>query len=118
MYTLRYITRKVAFSIMCMGWLVGVAIGLVPVLWNNWATADECEFDEILPPWYLAGVVTPIFIIVWIIMLVIYFKIWLVAARHAKQLRLIFGGINQESGYDRKSLHVCIVYIYFDITKF
>lgn len=94
---------------MCFGWVVGVTIGLVPMFWNNWETAEECEFDEILPPWYVAGIITPIFITVWIIMLVIYAKIWQVAARHAKQLRLICGGggLNQEAGHDRKSLHVC-----------
>lgn len=59
----------------------------VPIFWNNWSTAVECEFDEVLPPWYVAGVITPLFSVVWTLLLVAYFRIWLVASKQVKKLR-------------------------------
>ena len=85
---------------------MGAVIGLVPMFWNNWDTAEDCEFDNILPPWYMAGVVTPLFSAVWICMLVLYAKIWKEALRHAKQIRSSFSGVDNVHCSDRKSVQV------------
>lgn len=53
-------TRKIALSLMATGWLVGFTIAAIPVIWNKWEHALECEFDQIFYPWYMVGVVTPV----------------------------------------------------------
>lgn len=63
----------------------------------------ECEFDELLYPWYVAGVITPIFSLVWFCLLLVYWRIWREAAKHAKQLR---AHNSQESSSDWKSVQV------------
>lgn len=75
------------------------------MFWNNWETASECEFDEVLPPWYMAGVVTPIFSTVWIFMLILYVRICREASKHVKLLRSSFTGSN-DSWSDWKSVQV------------
>lgn len=91
---------------------MGVTIGVVPMFWNNWATAEECEFDEILPPWYMAGMVTPLFSAVWVCMLVLYAKIWHEASRHTKQLRSSVSGLCDGNVSDWKSIQVVCILIY------
>lgn len=104
-FPIRYISRKVATCLISIGWIIGVTIGLIPMFWNNWDTATECEFDEILPPWYMAGVITPIFSTVWIFMLLLYVRICREAAKHVKLLRSSFSGSN-DSWSDWKSVQV------------
>lgn len=107
LHYVRFVTRRVAVAVMCAGWLVGVGIGAVPMVWNNWRTAQECEFDEVLPRWYVVGVVTPLFSTVWLCMLALYVRIWSEASRQAKQIRSsICGGLQQRTGGDRKSVQV------------
>lgn len=97
-----------AVTLMCIGWALGSIIGIIPMFWNNWETATECEFDEVLPAWYMAGIVTPLFSAVWLCMLILYAKIWREASKHAKQLRMSFSGLNEcgGSGSDWKSIQV------------
>lgn len=101
-------TRRIVLTVMCLGWVVGATVGVVPMFWNNWATAVECEFDEVLPPWYMAGIVTPLFAGVWLCMLVLYVKIWMEAAKQAKQMRASFSGagLATKGGSDWKSIQV------------
>lgn len=101
-------TRRVVLTVMCLGWVVGAALGVVPMFWNNLATAVECEFDEVLPPWYMAGIVTPLFTAVWLCMLVLYVKIWMEAAKQARQMRASFSGsgLATKGGSDWKSIQV------------
>lgn len=106
LHYVRYVTRRVAIAVMCAGWLVGGCLGTVPMLWNNWSTALECEFDEVLPPWYMVGVVTPLFSAVWLCMLVLYVRIWSEAARQARQMRSSICGSRERNVGDRKSVHV------------
>lgn len=62
-------TRKVTLILMGVGWIVGFLIAAVPVLFNRWDSAAECEFDEIFHSWYMAGVITPMFSAVWFCMI-------------------------------------------------
>lgn len=101
-------TRRIVLTVMCLGWVAGATIGVVPMFWNNWSTAEDCEFDEVLPPWYMAGIVTPLFTCVWVCMLVLYVKIWLEASRQARQMRTSFSGsgLATKGGSDWKSIQV------------
>lgn len=86
------------------------------MFWNNWETASECEFDEVLPPWYMAGVIVPIFSTVWIFMLLLYVRICREASKHVKLLRSSFSASN-DSWSDWKSVQVR-TYNYREIINF
>lgn len=101
-------TKKVALILLAIGWCVGSFIAAVPMFWNNWPTALECEFDEVLPPWYMAGVITPVFSLIWFCLLIVYWRIWREASKHAKQLRSSFSG-SKEGPSDWKSIQVTII---------
>ncbi|XP_055371500.1 uncharacterized protein LOC129605636 [Condylostylus longicornis] len=103
----RYMTKKVAIILLGFGWILGIAFATIPLIWNNWDTATQCEFDEILKPWYMAGVITPGFSMVWLCMLTVYLRIWREAAKHAKQLRSSFTGLH-ETPSDSKSVQVVL----------
>ncbi|XP_055596314.1 histamine H2 receptor [Uranotaenia lowii] len=102
----RLMTKRAALSILGFGWLLAFTLGMIPVIWNRWETAMECEFDELLYPWYVAGVITPIFSIVWLCLLVVYWRIWREAAKHAKQLRAHNA---REGSSDWKSVQVVLL---------
>ncbi|KAJ6638204.1 D(1)-like dopamine receptor [Pseudolycoriella hygida] len=108
LHYVRYITRKVATYLITIGWIIGISIGLIPMFWNNWKTATECEFDEVLPPWYMAGVITPIFSTVWICMLLLYVRICREASKHVKLLRSSFSSSN-DSWSDWKSVQMVLL---------
>jgi muscarinic acetylcholine receptor len=96
-------TKKVALILLSTGWLLGFGIAVVPLFWNKWDTAETCEFDEVLHPWYVAGIITPVFSMVWICLLTVYWRIWREASKHAKQMRT--SGLH-ESASDWKSVQV------------
>lgn len=102
----RWITKRVAVAVIIFGWISGAIIGIIPVFWNNWATSTECEFDEVLPPWYMAGIVTPVFSLIWLCMLTLYWRIWREAYKHAKQLRASITGLHDGGHSDWKSVQV------------
>ncbi|XP_055909164.1 histamine H2 receptor [Eupeodes corollae] len=83
----RFITRRVAVYVIALGWMVGAILASVPIFHNHWATATKCEFNEVLPSWYILGIITPVFTLVWICMLFVYLRIWQEAAKQAKQLQ-------------------------------
>ncbi|XP_026481256.1 histamine H2 receptor-like [Ctenocephalides felis] len=83
----RYMTKTVARSILGLGWLMGLIICSMPLYWNNWASARACELAEVLPTYFIAGVITPSFSLIWMVMLVVYWRIWREAAGHARRLR-------------------------------
>lgn len=98
-------TRKVAIFLLGFGWVLGATIASIPMFWNNWLTAKSCEFDEVLPPWYMAGIITPGFSMIWICMLIVYWRIWREASKHVKHLRSSANGIH-EIPSDWKSVQV------------
>jgi hypothetical protein len=105
----RYMTRRLALTLIATGWLVGLTIAGIPLIWNKWEDANECEFDEIFYPWYMVGVITPIFSLVWMCMLFVYCRIWREASKQVKQLR-IQG--QQEGTSDWKSVQVSLSFIF------
>jgi muscarinic acetylcholine receptor len=99
----RYMTRKIALCLMASGWIVGFTIGAIPLIWNQFDTALECEFDQIFYPWYMVGVVTPVFSLVWFTMFFVYCRIWREASKQVKQMRVTG---QQEGTSDWKSVQV------------
>uniref|UniRef100_A0A182XK06 G-protein coupled receptors family 1 profile domain-containing protein n=1 Tax=Anopheles quadriannulatus TaxID=34691 RepID=A0A182XK06_ANOQN len=98
----RLMTKRTALTILGFGWCLAISIATIPLIWNKWETAQECEFDELLHPWYVAGVITPIFSVVWLCLFVVYWRIWREASKHAKQLRA-HGGASERSSSDWNS---------------
>lgn len=101
--TTRYMTRKIAVCLMSSGWIVGFTIAAIPLVWNKWDSAYNCEFDQIFYPWYMVGVVTPVFSLVWFTMFFVYCRIWREASKHVKQLKVTG---QQEGTSDWKSVQV------------
>ncbi|XP_052901087.1 histamine H2 receptor [Anopheles moucheti] len=104
----RLMTKRTALTILGFGWCLAISIATIPLIWNKWETAQECEFDELLHPWYVAGVITPIFSVVWLCLFVVYWRIWREASKHAKQLRA-HGGASERSSSDWKSVQVVLL---------
>ncbi|XP_031628999.1 beta-2 adrenergic receptor [Contarinia nasturtii] len=105
----RWITKRVAITVIMFGWISGTLLGGIPLFWNNFHTSTECEFDEVLPPWYMAGIVTPVFSLIWLCMLTLYWRIWREAYKHAKQLRASISGLHEGGHSDWKSVQVVIL---------
>jgi hypothetical protein len=89
---------------MGVGWFMGFFIAAIPICWNRWEEAKECEFDQIFHPWYMAGVITPIFSLVWFTLIFVYWRIWREASQHVKQLRIT--GAHDNTVNDWKSVQV------------
>uniref|UniRef100_A0A182PT70 G-protein coupled receptors family 1 profile domain-containing protein n=1 Tax=Anopheles epiroticus TaxID=199890 RepID=A0A182PT70_9DIPT len=104
----RLMTKRTALTILGFGWCLAISIATIPLIWNKWETAQECEFDELLHPWYVAGVITPIFSVVWLCLFVVYWRIWREASKHAKQLRA-HGGASERYSSDWKSVQVVLL---------
>ena len=96
-------TKKLAIALVSGGWLLGATVASIPLFHNNWDTARECEFDQVLHRWYVAGVITPCFSLIWISLLFVYLRIWREATRHTKHMRNT--GI-QDGSSDWKSVQV------------
>ncbi|XP_070506519.1 D(1C) dopamine receptor [Chironomus tepperi] len=102
----RYMTRKIALCLMASGWVVGFVIAAIPLIWNKWDNNLECEFDQIFYPWYMVGVITPVFSMVWFCMFFVYCRIWREASKQVKQLRVTG---QQEGTSDWKSVQMVLL---------
>lgn len=102
----RWITRRTATIVIIFGWVSGTLMGGIPLIWNNLDTSSECESVQVLPPWYMAGIVTPVFSLIWFCMLTLYWRIWREAYKHAKQLRASISGPHDSGHSDWKSVQV------------
>jgi hypothetical protein len=128
-------TRKIAMCLMASGWFVGFIIGGkcensrmsieltnwcvscvystqsgIPLIWNKWEYAEGCEFDQIFYPWYMVGVITPVFSLVWLTMFFVYCRIWREASKQVKQLRVTG---QQEGTSDWKSVQVSVLFTFY-----
>lgn len=95
-------TRRAALYHIGIGYVFSFIIAITPVFWNNYHVAEQCEFNEVITPWYVAGVIAPAFSIVWICLLITYSRIWHEAAKHVKQMR----SSGQDGPSDWKSVQV------------
>lgn len=107
----RWITKRKAVIVIMFGWISGTVMGAIPLFWNHFDGSTECEFDEVLPPWYMAGIITPVFSLIWFCMLTLYWRIWREAYKHAKQLRASISGLHDGGGHsDWKSVQVNLIF--------
>lgn len=87
-------TPRIALSVIVCNWIMGAFVAIIPMFCNHWKTARECEFDEVLPPWYMTGFIFPSFIGIWLLMALMYMRILRVASKQGKQLRQLPRPIN------------------------
>ncbi|XP_063243721.1 histamine H2 receptor-like [Bacillus rossius redtenbacheri] len=109
-YPLHYncwITEKVVGTIVAVGWLVALIIATVPTYWNNWKDNTACEMDKVLPWQYVLFIITPAFLLVWVAMVFIYWRIWREAARQARNISQV--SICHSGSRDKKSIQVVMM---------
>lgn len=109
----RYMTRKVAVIIKIIGWVLSVSIATVPIYWNIWREDAKCSLEQVLPALYINFIVTPMFVSIWVAMLLVYFRIWREASGHAKRLRSAAFYHNGPTLSDSKSVQV----MHLDLTQ-
>ncbi|XP_022908366.1 adenosine receptor A2b [Onthophagus taurus] len=106
----KYMRKKLAYGIIVFGWLITFALSTVVVIWNNWdINQDNCSFTEIIPQNYIIFILTPMFASVWVVIIVLYLKIWRIAASHAKKIRTCVLQTSKYTGTDWKSIQVVLL---------
>ncbi|KAL9873898.1 adenosine receptor A3 [Glossina fuscipes] len=90
----RFMTPRIVLSVIVCNWIMGAFVAIIPMFCNHWKTARECEFDEVLPPWYMTGFIFPSFIVIWLLMVLMYMRILRVASKQAKQVRQLPRSMN------------------------
>ncbi|XP_069702110.1 histamine H2 receptor-like [Periplaneta americana] len=83
----RLITNKVAVIMVAAGWCGALMLSTMPIYWNNWQTNDKCEIEQVMAPNYFVLVILPLFLLLWVTMFAIYWKIWREALNQARRLR-------------------------------
>lgn len=71
------------------GWCIALMLSTMPIYWNNWSANDECEIEHVMAPNYFVYVMLPLFLLLWVAMFVIYWKIWREAMNQVRRLREI-----------------------------
>ncbi|KAJ1529378.1 hypothetical protein ONE63_006164 [Megalurothrips usitatus] len=107
LYPLDYntrVTKRLAWTVIGMGWLYSMAIAITPLYWNNWSTASSCELHEVLPVPFTMLILTPNFALVWLAMFLVYWRIW----REAASVRRRWGNY-QGKPPDGKSIQVVLL---------
>ncbi|XP_026281419.1 octopamine receptor 1 isoform X2 [Frankliniella occidentalis] len=106
MYPLHYstrVTKRLAWTVIGSGWIYSMIIATTPLYWNNWP-APSCELHEVLPVPFTMLVLTPNFALIWIIMFMVYWRIW----REAASVRRRWGNY-QGKPPDGKSIQVVLL---------
>ncbi|XP_046737436.1 histamine H2 receptor-like [Diprion similis] len=104
----RYMTWRVVYTIITIGWITAIGISTIPTYWNCFDNAGAiCEMDTILPRYYTVAVLTPMLFLTWITMFVIYWRIWREASTHARRLR--GNTLYNDSASDWKSVQVVLL---------
>jgi muscarinic acetylcholine receptor len=83
----RYMTKRFVWGLIVGGWLFALALASVPIYWNNWTEEDSCDTEKFLPTIYCVYMLTSLFGAAWILMILVYVKIWTEARKHAKRIR-------------------------------
>lgn len=100
----RCMTRGTSLFLASLVWIFSLSLSTVLIYWNSW-NKETCDVN-IIPSVYFTFVLTPLFILIWGIMLLIYIKIWREASRHAKRIRSATNLHNSNSINDTKSIQV------------
>lgn len=104
-----FITLKVIFQIIAIGWIISIAISTIPVYWHNFDSTSVCELGIVLPRYYVVAILTPIFFIVWISVLILYLKIWKETNVHMQRLKS--NGVDKSNSRDRKNIQVVFLIV-------
>lgn len=112
----RYITNRVAMVIKLFGWIISFLISTVLLYWNNWKENNECSVKEVLPNQYINYIITPMFLSIWLAMLVVYLRIWREARNHAKMLNNA-NKFKNEQYIISKSVQVSTLFFFFNFRK-
>lgn len=102
----RCVTKRAVYGLIAYGWIACFTLATVPLYWNTWDTADRCELDAVLPADYLNFVITPLFVFIWLGMLLVYCRIWREASGHAKRLKSTAKYCNGTGLNDSRSVQV------------
>ncbi|KAK3930102.1 Sphingosine 1-phosphate receptor 1 [Frankliniella fusca] len=94
---------KLAWTVIGSGWIYSMIISITPLYWNNWP-APSCELHEVLPVPFTMLVLTPNFALIWIVMFLVYWRIW----REAASVRRRWGNY-QGKPPDGKSIQVVLL---------
>ncbi|XP_015595315.1 D(2)-like dopamine receptor [Cephus cinctus] len=102
-----YMTRRAALVLIFLGWINAIAIATVPIYWNCFDAATECEMDTVLPRYYTVAILTPMLCFIWLSMFILYWQIWKEASTHARRLR--HNGMYNNGTSDWKSVQVVLL---------
>lgn len=83
----KYMSKRIVSGIIIFGWFCSFLFGAVIFYYNEWDEDSYCTLHQTIPRGYLTYGLTPMFISVWLAVLVVYLKIWRVAAKHARRIK-------------------------------
>ncbi|XP_030753723.1 5-hydroxytryptamine receptor 1A [Sitophilus oryzae] len=109
LHYVRLITRKSSLVMIILGWCMSFSVAVVPLMWNDWHQAPVCELIEVIPQNYMNFVVYPMFILIWVMMLLLYSRICREATGHAKRMRSAGSCQNVAILKDSKSIQVMLM---------
>lgn len=87
LHYIRLITRKTAVFLTVFAWSLSFTVAAVPAVWNDWAPGVNCEVFQILPNNYVNFVICPMFGLIWLMMLLLYWRICCEANGQARRLK-------------------------------
>lgn len=102
----RFMTKRTAFILIIIGWIGSFSVAAVPLVWNDWREGIKCEVINILPNNYLKFIITPVFVLIWVMMFILYSRICKEASGHAKRIRGSSNIQNTMTLRDTKSFQV------------
>lgn len=101
----KHMTRETSAILIFFVWMMSLTLSTVLIYWNAWEEVGDCNV-KIIPDVYFNFVLTPLFVLTWSVMLLVYIKIWREAAKHAKRIRNTTNIHNCHSIKDTKSIQV------------
>jgi len=69
------------------GWCIALTLSTMPIYWNNWSANYNCEIEDVMASSYFFFILLPLFLLLWVAMFVIYWKIWREAINQVHRLR-------------------------------
>ncbi|EFA01319.1 Dopamine receptor 1-like Protein [Tribolium castaneum] len=104
----QYMTRQNATFLISLVWILSLTFSTVPIYWNTWTEEKTCDV-QIIPEVYFNFVLTPMFVLIWGVMLLVYIKIWREASKHAKRIRSTTNLHKCHNINDTKSIQVVML---------
>lgn len=101
----RFMTKRMVFTIISIGWFCAISLAATLMFWNNFDPAEECDLLHILPKDYVTIMLTPSFLLIWVAILLLYWRIWREAREHTKRMKSVSHS-NGPANNDWKSVQV------------